>query len=77
MRECEIDWAQLAKEQAQRKYGEPLPTVFAEKSKFSAFALSRLSDGRYSGNLAKFCRLTHPGFYFPVKKTYLIPTLFS
>ena len=48
------------------------------KSQNSAlFALSRLSDGRYSGNLAKFCRLTHPGFYFPVKKTYLIPTLFS
>ncbi|MFH0409856.1 hypothetical protein ACEWFN_34740, partial [Klebsiella quasipneumoniae] len=35
-----------------------------------------LPDGRYPGNLAKFCRLTHPGFYFAVKKTYLIPTLF-
>ena len=37
MRECEIDWAQLAKEQAQRKYGEPLPTVFAEKVKIQRF----------------------------------------
>nr|VUD33944.1 Regulatory protein RecX [Raoultella sp. NCTC 9187] len=77
MRECEIDWALLAKEQAQRKYGDPLPTVFAEKSQNTAlFAVPRLLNGRYPGNLAKFCRLTHRGFYFPVKKTYLIPTLF-
>ena len=41
MRECEIDWAQLAKEQAQRKYGEPLPTVFAEKVKIQRFLLYR------------------------------------
>lgn len=41
MRECEIDWAQLAKEQAQRKYGEPLPTVFAEKVRIQRFLLYR------------------------------------
>ena len=41
MREGEIDWAQLAKEQAQRKYGEPLPTVFAEKVKIQRFLLYR------------------------------------
>ncbi|MDU7914947.1 MAG: regulatory protein RecX [Klebsiella grimontii] len=41
MRECEIDWAQLAKEQAQRKYGEPLPTIFAEKVKIQRFLLYR------------------------------------
>ena len=27
MRECDIDWVSLAREQAQRKYGEPLPSV--------------------------------------------------
>ncbi|HFK3785231.1 TPA: recombination regulator RecX [Klebsiella oxytoca] len=41
MRDCEIDWAQLAKEQAQRKYGEPLPIVFAEKVKIQRFLLYR------------------------------------
>ena len=41
MRECEIDWALLAKEQAQRKYGEPLPSVFAEKVKIQRFLLYR------------------------------------
>ena len=41
MRECVIDWAQLAKEQAQRKYGEPLSTVFAEKVKIQRFLLYR------------------------------------
>jgi len=41
MRECEIDWALLAKEQAQRKYGDPLPTVFAEKVKIQRFLLYR------------------------------------
>ncbi len=63
MRECDIDWVSLAREQAQRKYGEPLPSAFTEKSESSAIpALPRLPDGRYPGNLAKFCRLTHPGF---------------
>lgn len=37
MRECEIDWARLAKEQAQRKYGDPCPAYLQKKSKFSAF----------------------------------------
>ncbi|WEF29134.1 recombination regulator RecX [Klebsiella aerogenes] len=41
MRECEIDWALLAKEQAQRKYGEPLPSAFAEKVKIQRFLLYR------------------------------------
>ncbi len=41
MRECEIDWALLAKEQAQRKYGDPLPTVFADKVKIQRFLLYR------------------------------------
>ena len=30
MRECDIDWCALARDQATRKYGEPLPTVFSE-----------------------------------------------
>ncbi|MBA7842960.1 recombination regulator RecX [Klebsiella sp. RHBSTW-00484] len=41
MSECEIDWALLAKEQAQRKYGEPLPTAFSEKVKIQRFLLYR------------------------------------
>ncbi|XUA20074.1 recombination regulator RecX [Citrobacter sp. OP27] len=41
MYECEIDWMELAREQAQRKYGEPLPTVFAEKVKVQRFLLNR------------------------------------
>ncbi len=32
MRECDIDWCALARDQATRKYGEPLPTVFFQKS---------------------------------------------
>ncbi len=31
MRKCDIDWVSLAGEQAQRKYGEPLPSAFTEK----------------------------------------------
>ncbi|MRS14037.1 recombination regulator RecX [Enterobacteriaceae bacterium RIT691] len=41
MYECEIDWMQLARDQAQRKYGEPLPTAFAEKVKVQRFLLTR------------------------------------
>ncbi|MFK3663422.1 recombination regulator RecX [Scandinavium sp. NPDC088450] len=41
MFDCEIDWLQLAREQAQRKYGEPLPTAFAEKVKVQRFLLTR------------------------------------
>lgn len=29
MRECDIDWSELAHEQAIRKYGEPLPREFS------------------------------------------------
>lgn len=41
MRDCEIDWSELAREQAQRKFGEPLPTQFAEKVKVQRFLLYR------------------------------------
>ncbi|HIB5662409.1 TPA: recombination regulator RecX, partial [Klebsiella pneumoniae] len=37
MRECDIDWVSLAREQAQRKYGEPLPSAFTEKVKVQRF----------------------------------------
>ncbi len=63
MRECDIDWVSLAVEQAQRKYGEPLPSAFTEKVKLQRFLLYRgylMED--IQRNLAKFCRLTHPGF---------------
>ncbi|HFR4311965.1 TPA: recombination regulator RecX [Klebsiella pneumoniae] len=41
MRECDIDWVSLAREQAQRKYGEPLPFAFTEKVKVQRFLLYR------------------------------------
>ena len=41
MRECDIEWAVLAKEQAVRKYGEPLPTDFPQKVKIHRFLLYR------------------------------------
>lgn len=41
MRECDIDWVSLAREQAQRKYGEPLPSTFTEKVKVQRFLLYR------------------------------------
>ncbi len=41
MRECDIDWVSLAGEQAQRKYGEPLPSAFTEKVKVQRFLLYR------------------------------------
>ncbi|WES67262.1 recombination regulator RecX [Superficieibacter sp. HKU1] len=41
MRECDIEWAALAKEQAVRKYGEPLPVEFAQKVKIQRFLLYR------------------------------------
>ena len=41
MRECEIEWVTLAREQAHRKFGEPLPTAFAEKVKVQRFLLYR------------------------------------
>lgn len=41
MYDCDIDWLALARDQAQRKYGEPLPTVFAEKVKVQRFLLNR------------------------------------
>ena len=39
--ECEVDWAEKAREQAVRKYGEPLPTEFAIKAKVQRFLLNR------------------------------------
>ena len=41
MRECDIDWVSLARAQAQRKYGEPLPSAFAERVKIQRFLLYR------------------------------------
>lgn len=41
MRDCEIDWALLARGQAIRKYGEPLPEAFSEKVKVQRFLLYR------------------------------------
>jgi regulatory protein len=41
MRECEIDWSVIARDQAHRKYGEPLPTAFSEKAKVQRFLLYR------------------------------------
>lgn len=37
MRECEIDWSEMAREQAIRKYGEPLPSNFQKRLRYSAF----------------------------------------
>ncbi|MGS9121268.1 regulatory protein RecX, partial [Salmonella enterica subsp. enterica serovar Infantis] len=37
MRECEIDWSEIAREQAVRKYVEPLPSNFSEKVKEQRF----------------------------------------
>nr|WP_318383720.1 recombination regulator RecX [uncultured Enterobacter sp.] len=41
MRECECDWVAIARAQADRKFGEPLPTAFAEKVKVQRFLLYR------------------------------------
>ncbi|UWM63257.1 recombination regulator RecX [Enterobacter sp. CP102] len=41
MRECDIAWGELARDQAIRKYGEPLPREFAEKVKIQRFLLYR------------------------------------
>ncbi|WP_039057109.1 recombination regulator RecX [Enterobacter sp. Bisph1] len=41
LRECDIDWVANAREQAQRKYGEPLPVEYAAKVKVQRFLLYR------------------------------------
>lgn len=41
MRECDIDWSANARDQAVRKYGEPLPTEFVAKVKVQRFLLYR------------------------------------
>lgn len=41
MRECDVDWVEQAREQAIRKYGEPLPREFSEKIKIQRFLLYR------------------------------------
>lgn len=54
MRECDIDWVSLAVEQAQRKYGEPLPSAFTEKVKVQRFLLYRgylMEDIQKSGEI--------------------------
>lgn len=43
MRESEIDWCELAREQAVRKYGEPLPREFSEKVKIQRFCSTAAS----------------------------------
>lgn len=78
MRESEIDWCELAREQAVRKYGEPLPREFSEKVKIQRFLLYRgflMED--IQDIWRNFTDGTHAGFYFPLKKTYLIPTFSS
>lgn len=52
MRECEIDWCELAKSRRFASTANRCRVNFQKKSKSSAFALPRLSDGRYSGYLA-------------------------
>jgi regulatory protein len=39
--ECEVDWESLAREQAQRRFGEPLPKSYPEKAKVQRFLLQR------------------------------------
>ncbi|PNF09729.1 recombination regulator RecX [Enterobacter cancerogenus] len=41
LRECDLDWSEMAREQAIRKYGEPLPREFSEKVKIQRFLLYR------------------------------------
>ncbi|WP_086873703.1 recombination regulator RecX [Kosakonia pseudosacchari] len=41
LRECDVDWVESARTQAQRKYGEPLPTEYAAKVKVQRFLLYR------------------------------------
>lgn len=41
MAECDIDWSYQALQQAKKKFGEPLPTDFAAKSKVQRFLLYR------------------------------------
>lgn len=41
MRECDIDWCVLARDQATRKYGEFLLIVFLEKVKIQRFLFYR------------------------------------
>ena len=41
MRKCDIDWVSLAREQAQRQYGQPLPSAFTKKVKVQRFLLYR------------------------------------
>lgn len=39
--ECDIDWGMLAREQAERKFGSPLPKQYPEKAKVQRFLLYR------------------------------------
>ncbi len=78
MRECDIDWCALARDQATRKYGEPLPTVFSEKVKIQRFLLYRgylMEDIR--GYLAKFCRLNAYGILLPSQENLSYSHFFS
>ena len=52
MRDCDTDWCALAKSRRFVNTVNRCRVNFQKKSKSSAFALPRLSDGRYSGYLA-------------------------
>ncbi len=41
MMDTEVDWSQCAAELAKRKFGEPLPQTWAEKSKVQRFLMSK------------------------------------
>ena len=62
MRECDIDWCALARDQATRKYGEPLPTVFSEKVKIQRFLLYR---GYLMEDIQEIWRLNAYGILLP------------
>lgn len=49
--ECDIDWCEQAKQVAQRKFGDALPTEERESQSAALSALSRLLPGRNSVNL--------------------------
>lgn len=41
MADCEIDWQTIAREMAERKFGEPLPTEWKERARVQRFLLYR------------------------------------
>lgn len=41
MMQCEVDWQEMAREMAERKFGSPLPTEWKERAKVKRFLLYR------------------------------------